>query len=270
MSLSIRREVLEQLHAQVQEHGVIPLNRQDRFKAIQGLEAGRQQNEENRRKLLLHDLARFYRVAIFGSARLPEDSEEFKFITRLTQSLVEARDVDIVTGGGPGIMKAGNLGLRLAIKNPERTKRYRARSFGITISSLPDESVPNEHLHFESKNREFYTRLQDFVDRTAAAFIAPGGYGTWLEMSFALQNKQVGHIEDGYPLIADPFWEPVMTAFYRATYHQRSIDGNLILISEKDLQMIRFTNKIPEIVDIISLSYDNWNKNIRRHVQMLR
>lgn len=269
MSSSTRIEVLENLHTLVKENGTIALSRQDRIKAFHELEVGRQQNEENRRKVLLHELARFYRVVIFGSARLGKNSQEFRFVTKLAQSLVEARDVDIVTGGGPGIMEAGNLGVRLALKNPVRSRRLRARSLGVTISTLPHEAGPNSHLHFETKHREFPTRLQTFLDKTDAAFFAPGGIGTLLEMAFVLQTKQVGHIEASYPLIAHPFWEPVVEAWNNQLYYLRLAQGNTPLISQEDLQLISFTDKIPDIVNIVSQSYDIWDQSIRKYVKIL-
>lgn len=267
--VSVRKEALGELTKQLQDYGVIVLSRQEKFKAIQELRASRMQDEKSRKVLLFHDLAGFYRLAIFGSARLPEDCDEFKFVTKLAQAVVEAKDIDIVTGGGQGIMKAGNLGLMLAKKNPERKRKYRARSFGLTMTSLPNGEEPSKLLHIESKNREFYTRLQDFLDRTRAAFIAPGGDGTLLELAYTMQNIQVEHLEDDYPLIIDPYWEPMINAFYNAAYYQRRDEGKLTLIGEKDLSMIRFTNKIPEIVDTISQHYDNWDQNIRKFVKVL-
>ncbi|MCI5149330.1 MAG: hypothetical protein D3916_08075, partial [Candidatus Electrothrix sp. MAN1_4] len=51
-----------------------------------------------------------FSIAIFGSARLPDSSPEFQFVVQLTQSLLEQVPVDIVTGGGPGIMEAASIG----------------------------------------------------------------------------------------------------------------------------------------------------------------
>lgn len=269
MSSSIRIEVLEQLYTQVKEHGVIPLSRQDRLKAIQKLAATRQKYEEARRDVLLHELASYYRVAIFGSAKLGKDSEEFRFITELARALVEARDVDIVTGGGPGIMEAANLGAQTAVQNARGIRKLRAKSVGITMNSLPASEMPNQHLHFEARHTEFPTRLQTFLDKTDAAYHATGGIGTLCELALLLQTKQVGHIEGHYPIIAHPSWEPVVNAWNNELYHRRLAQDRTPLISSQDLQLILFSDQIPDIVGVVSQSYDNWAQNIRRYVQLL-
>ncbi len=142
MIASLRKEVLTLLTAQAQKHEIIPISRSGRTEAFGELRVARDGYEDARKKALFYELAMFYRVAIFGSARLNEGSEEFKFVTNLTKALVEARDVDIVTGGGPGIMEAANYGTRLAIQEANgQGVNLRGRNFWMShmLHMLPTE-----------------------------------------------------------------------------------------------------------------------------------
>jgi hypothetical protein len=53
----------------------------------------------------------FYRVSIFGSARIKQDTDEYRQVYSLAKKL-SAQGVDIVTGGGPGLMEAANVGAK--------------------------------------------------------------------------------------------------------------------------------------------------------------
>lgn len=269
MSTSVRKEVLEQLYIQVQERGIVPLSHREQLHANKTLEEARRKYEEARRNVLRHELARYYRVVIFGSTRLGEDSEEFKFISDLAKSLVETRDVDIVTGGGPGIMKAAHYGARLATQEASVSgKRLRTKNYGVTLSTLPNQKSSG-YFHFEAKHTEFSTRLQTFLDKTDASYNAQGGIGTLFEQLLLVQTKQIGHIETDYPILAHPFWLPIVDTWNDELYHRRVAKGRTPLISEEDLKLIRFTDRIPEIVEVISDSYDNWAKNIRAHIRII-
>lgn len=79
---------------------------------------------------------------VFGSSRLDPTSTEFRFVSQLTKALVEARDIDIVTGGGPGIMEAAHYGGSLAIAEASSDGRsLSSRNHGVTID-LPFAEPP--------------------------------------------------------------------------------------------------------------------------------
>lgn len=264
--MSSRTEILEQLYT---SRGIIPLSHHEGVQTGIELENARKQYEEARKNSLRHQLARHYRVAIFGSARLKKESEEFIFISDLSKALVEARDVDIVTGGGPGIMEAAHFGARLAIEEASRNgKKLRSKNYGLTID-LPSKEPPNGHLHYERRHPEFSTRLQEFLDRSQGAYNAPGGIGTLLEQILLVQTRQVSHMEAGFEIVASNFWKPIFDALNDEMYHKRVANGRTPLISEQDLNLIRFTDNIPDIVDIFSNSYDNWWDKVRNRVRIV-
>src|SRR3989344_1399552 len=258
--MSFRRESIEGLYS---GDGIIPFSKQEGSQAQKALERSRATYEGRRREALPYQLARWYRVAIFGSARLDEHSEEFQFVTDLTKALVQARDIDIVTGGGPGIMKAALMGAQLAVQEAAiQGKRIKSRTHGITIS-LPKQEEPNEHIERVADHPEFSTRLQDFVDKTRAAYYAPGGIGTLLEMLMVVQETQVSHLEPEYIIIAHPFCECMVDTWNNEMYHKRVANGRTPLISEDNLQIITFSDNISDIVGAIAVGYDSWQEQVR-------
>ena len=268
--MSIRKEVLENLEVNIRNHNIIPLSKCTGMEANKAIEQARKGYEDARGELLYQELGRFYRVVIFGSARLQKDSEEFIFVTNLAKSLVVARDVDIVTGGGTGIMEAAHYGTQLAIKEASSNgKIIKARNHGVAILNLPIQEPPSEFAHFAATHPEFSPRLQAFMDKSHAAYLAVGGIGSLLELMMLVQTRQVGHLEREYPVITHPFYKPIVDSWNDQMYHNRVATGLTPLISESDLTLITFTDKIPEIVDIISRNYDDWKERFRNHVRIV-
>ncbi|MEA3547226.1 MAG: hypothetical protein U9R66_06145 [Thermodesulfobacteriota bacterium] len=78
-----------------------------------------------------------FRVSIFGSARIQKDSHEYQQVFNLAKNL-GSMGINILTGGGPGVMEAANSGLKAGSDGD-------AKSVGLTID-LPWETEANEHL----------------------------------------------------------------------------------------------------------------------------
>lgn len=139
----------------------------------------------------------FYRVCIFGSARIRAESENYQQVKELAYELA-MREVDIVTGGGPGLMEAANLGAKSASN--------RSRSYGLAIT-LPFESDANSHLDVKYQHRRFSSRLDEFMRMSHAVVVTPGGIGTLLEFFYTWQLMQVKHIsERPLILLGKDFW----------------------------------------------------------------
>lgn len=269
MPLNARTEVRTELDQQISNSGTVLVSKTGRLEAISGLETTRQAYEQARRNALLLDHPRFYRVAIFGSARLGLDSIESVFVTELAKSLVEELCVDIVTGGGSGIMEAGNLGVQIAKSITTDGAPKNAISIGELITTLPGQKEPNLNLDLDTKHSEFPSRLQGFIDRTNAAYFAIGGIGTNLELAMFMQMKQVNHLEEDYPLIAHPFWRPIIYSLLKHTYDDRFRLGLEPLISDTDFNLVTYSDRIPEIVDLISRSHKTWTTRYNQFVQKL-
>ena len=117
----------------------------------------------------------FYRVCIFGSARIGEGSSVYRQVEALAAALAK-EGVDIVTGGGPGLMEAANKGAKAGA-----SATGLARSFGLPID-LPFETDANSHLDVKSQHRRFSSRLDEFMRLSHAVVVVPGGIGTLLEL----------------------------------------------------------------------------------------
>lgn len=179
----------------------------------------------------------FYRVCIFGSARIGEDSPIYQQVEVLAEALASS-GVDIVTGGGPGLMEAANRGARSGSSKG-------SRSIGLPIQ-LPFESDANSHLDVKSHHKRFSSRLDEFMRISHAVIVVPGGIGTVLEMFYTWQLMQVAHIRPR-PLIlysSDNSWEALIK--WTQDY---PIKNNLI--SPKDMEMIKIVRSVEEIMAIL-------------------
>lgn len=143
----------------------------------------------------------YYRVCIFGSARIKADSKNYKDVHELAYNLAQL-GCDIVTGGGPGLMEAANAGARKA--------GNASRSFGLAIE-LPFESDANSHLDVEYQHRRFSSRLDEFMRMSQAVVMTPGGIGTLLELFYTWQLLQVEHIsERPIYLLGSDYWNGIL------------------------------------------------------------
>lgn len=186
--------------------------------------------EEELKKL---EDTRFYRTCIFGSARLKEDSPIYKGVEELAYMLAK-QGIDILTGGGPGLMEAANKGAKRGIEEstkvcaksqgngdlghlqdplnspPACNNHPMSRSFGISIE-LDFEPIPNAHLDIKRHHHKFSSRLDDFMRLSKSLVVAPGGIGTILELYFSWQLVQVKHIEKRpIVLMNKKFWTGII------------------------------------------------------------
>jgi len=206
-----------------------------------------------------HKAANFS-IAIFGSARLPNSSQEFEFVSKLTQLLVEQIPVDIVTGGGPGIMEAASQGAMNAIKDHKSHVKVGKKPtiYGMSIR-LPYEEKSSPYIHINKFHEHFTTRLQSFVSLIQGAYIDVGGIGTLLEMSLLWQLKQANHLPVEFPLVVSPVWKPMLETFYDMTFSQRK--NSIQLINSDNMELIKFSDDIEEIVEIFCLAHQKWQDN---------
>src|SRR4029453_5614353 len=121
-------------------------------------------------------------VSIFGSARTPRDHPRYAAARALARRLGE-EGFAIITGGGPGIMEAANLGARDA----------GVPSVGLGIE-LPHEQGMNEHVDLALNFHYFFTRKVMFVRYASGFVVFPGGFGTMDEMFEAATLRQTEKI----------------------------------------------------------------------------
>ena len=172
-------------------------------------------------------------VSIFGSARTPEDDPFYQATVDTARLLAEAGLV-VITGGGPGIMEAGNKG----------AKEGNGVSVGLNIE-LPFEQHLNPYLDIPINFRYFFTRKVMFVKYAQAFVIFPGGFGTLDELFESLTLIQTGKISN-FPVIlfGSQYWAGLL-AWLRDTM----LAGGRI--SPADLDLIRVTDSPQEVRDLV-------------------
>ncbi len=185
-------------------------------------------------------------VSVFGSARSGRNHVYYQDAVRISQALSEA-GFSIITGGGPGIMEAANLG----------ASRGEGRSIGLNIK-LPFEQDPNRFADIVIHFNYFFARKVMFV-KYACGFVAlPGGFGTLDEVFEALTLKQTRKIHD-FPVIlfGSAYWEGLLDWFTEQLLADK-------MISKRDLKLFRVTDDVDEVVDIIRRHYNRRQRSHRR------
>jgi uncharacterized protein (TIGR00730 family) len=127
-------------------------------------------------------------VSIFGSARTPPDDPMYAAAVETARLLAEA-GLTVITGGGPGIMEAGNKG----------AQQGSGVSVGLAIE-LPFEEAANPYADIVINFHYFFVRKMMFVKYAQAFVIFPGGFGTMDELFEALTLIQTGKITN-FPVI---------------------------------------------------------------------
>tara|TARA_R110000868_G_scaffold145181_2_gene365120 strand:+ start:15424 stop:16110 length:687 start_codon:yes stop_codon:yes gene_type:complete len=178
-------------------------------------------------------------VSIFGSARIKEGDKYYQMAVDVAKSISEA-GYGIITGGGPGIMEAGNKGAHLA----------GGTSVGLNID-LPFEQHDNPYIDSD-KSLDFdyfFVRKVMFVKYSQGFVVMPGGFGTLDELFEAITLIQTNKIEK-FPiiLVGTEFWKGLME-WVKDTMLKA---GN---ISAKDLDLIKLVDTKEEVVDIIDSFY---------------
>lgn len=193
-----------------------------------------------------------YRVTIFGSARVPRDSWVFGEVKRLARTLADM-GCDIVTGGGPGLMRAANEGAA------EAGAGDRARSLGIRID-LPFEQDVNPFVERAFKHRTFFTRLHQFVLMSDAFVAVPGGIGTALETLMIWQLLQVRHLDDGTPLILIGKMYASLVEWAR----EYMLRPEFPLAAPEDMSIPICLNTADEAIAVIRKHHASWRRKKKR------
>ena len=166
-------------------------------------------------------------VTIFGSARTAETDKYAILAEKLAFSLSK-NNINIITGGGEGIMKAANKGAFEA---------KCAESIGLNIY-LPNEKTKNEYTTKSTTFNYFFSRKYMLVKYSKACVIFPGGFGTLDEMFEVLTLTQTGKL-NGFKiyLVGCDYWKYLIEFIKKSLYKENMID-------EKDLDIITLTDDI--------------------------
>ena len=172
-------------------------------------------------------------VSIFGSARTPEDHPEYASARELASRLGDA-GFAIITGGGPGIMEAGNRGARDA----------GVQSIGLDIE-LPHEEHSNPYVDLQLTFHYFFTRKVMFVRYASAFVVFPGGFGTLDELFEALTLRQTGKIQ-AFPvvLVGTDYWRGLLEWLTDPMCRDSKI-------APEDIERLQCTDDLDRVVEIV-------------------
>ena len=143
-----------------------------------------------------------FRIAVFGSARIKMNDRVYKQVFELAK-MIGMRGYDLLTGGGPGLMEAASAG------HDKGDKKRRAEMIGLTIK-LPFEQSTNKFLEYKKDFARFSGRLETFMKLSDVIVVTKGGIGTLLELSYAWQLIQVGHVPFKPIILVGPMWPPLI------------------------------------------------------------
>jgi uncharacterized protein (TIGR00730 family) len=191
------------------------------------------------------DRVEHYRVSIFGSSRIRRGDPIYEQVKKLSFELAQM-GVDIVTGGGPGLMEAANAGA------VDGQKSSRSRSFGLAIH-LPTEESANPFVDKVFRHRTFFSRLHHFVRLSSAFIVMPGGIGTALELFMVWQLLQVKHMKQHPLILVGTMW-PGLIEWMNATMVERG------LASATDMDVIRVVPSSDEAIPIIRASFERFQE----------
>ena len=183
-------------------------------------------------------------VSIFGSARTKPDDPVYKLTEEVAFKISKA-GYGVITGGGPGIMEAGNKGAHLG----------GGVSVGLNIE-LPFEQHFNPYIDSD-KNLQFdyfFVRKVMFVKYAQGFVVMPGGFGTLDELFEAMtliQTKKIGR----FPiiLVGTKFWAGLID------WVKEILLKEYKNISEEDLDLFKLVDTADEVVTELNNFYKKYN-----------
>lgn len=178
-------------------------------------------------------------VSVFGSARTKPGEKYYELAVKVSEAIAKA-GYGVITGGGPGIMEAGNKGAHLA----------GGTSVGLNIE-LPFEQHDNPYIDSD-KSLDFdyfFVRKVMFVKYSQGFVVMPGGFGTLDELFEAMTLIQTNKIGT-FPiiLVGKKFWGGLFDWIKNTMLDA----GN---ISPKDLDLMHIVDSESDVVDIIDAFY---------------
>ncbi|MDV7696952.1 TIGR00730 family Rossman fold protein [Chryseobacterium soli] len=185
-------------------------------------------------------------VSLFGSARLKPESKYYEMAVEIAEKITKL-GFGIITGGGPGIMEAGNKGAFNA----------KGKSIGLNID-LPFEQHFNPYINksYSMNFDYFFVRKVMFIKYSQGFVVMPGGFGTLDELTEAMTLIQTNKIGK-FPivLVGSKFWSGLLE-WFKATLLEEG------MIAADDLDLYRVVDTADEAVAHIKAFYDKYAVNV--------
>ncbi len=176
-------------------------------------------------------------VTFFGSAQIKESEEFYKHCENTAFELGKL-SYAVVTGGGPGIMKAANTG----------ASRAGAPSVGVR-AGLIDGQLVTDDIYTHKLEMEFvFLRRFVMYAKSKAWIFYPGGIGTLDELSECMQLRYTG-IRNQKPIICvnQEYWSGLFSWL-----EERAYKSNFLMHGKNDLKLVQFAESSEDIIDIVT------------------
>ena len=181
-------------------------------------------------------------VSIFGSARTKNNNQYYNLAEEIAIMLTK-KGYGVITGGGNGIMEAGNKG----------AKKGKGKSVGLNIE-LPFEQKANKYIDSDKLINfdYFFCRKVMFVKYAQGFIVMPGGFGTLDELFEALtliQTKKIGKFP--IVLVGKKYWKGLIDWIKDVMLREKNID-------KEDLNLFFLVDSAKEAVDKIDIFYNKY------------
>ncbi len=192
-------------------------------------------------------------ISIFGSARTKPDHPYYQMAVDVAKRMVE-EGYGVITGGGPGIMEAGNKGAHDS----------QGISVGLNID-LPFEQSHNAYIHpsYNLDHRYFFIRKVMFVKYAQAFVVLPGGFGTMdelFEVLTLIQTKKITKVP--VILMGSEFWGGMKDWIKNVMLEQAHN------ISPDDMDLIPVVDTPEEVATIINNFYDKEDSSLSHNFEL--
>lgn len=182
-------------------------------------------------------------VSIFGSARTPETDKYYQMAEEIASKLIR-QGFGVITGGGPGIMEAGNKG----------AFSQGGKSVGLNID-LPHEQFHNPYIDQDKLINfdYFFVRKVMFIRYSQGFVVMPGGFGTLDELFEALtliQTHKIGRFP--IVLVGKEFWGGLVD-WIKGTLLDQAKN-----ISPQDMDLFKLVDTADEAVAVIDEFYSKF------------
>ena len=161
--------------------------------------------------------------------------------------------MDVVTGGGPGIMQAATtghyLGKKESVQKNKGKKNNNSHAIGLNIA-LPFEQHPAKHLDVYKNFDRFSGRLDTFMSLSNVVIVAPGSIGTLLELFYTWQLVQVKHICDTPIILFGSMYQGLVNWIKIYVIKNK-------LASTEDLKNIFVVTRQSQVIKIIDTLYQD-------------
>lgn len=173
-------------------------------------------------------------VTIFGSARLKPGSKYYEITRELAGEIAKTGHA-VLTGGGPGIMQAGNQGSKEAV----------GTAIGFNIE-LPFEQVINPYVTHGVNFHFFFTRKLAMNYSGEVYICMPGGFGTmdeFFQILTLIQTKKVQKVP--IILFGSEFWQPLVD------FARKTMLEEFATVSKEDFDLFTITDSMEDVIEVV-------------------